>query len=290
MDINGNSLLGKNIMVTGATAGIGEVTALELARKGACVILVSRNREKCAAVANHIRQVTGNQQVDFLAADLSSQAQIRRLVNQFKERYSHLDVLINNAGAFFLRRSLSVDGIEMTLALNHLSYFLLTNLLLDILQASAPARVVNVASNAHFGAALDFDNLQLDHGYLAFKAYGRSKFANVLFTYELARRIPDRGVTANVLHPGLVQTDIGKNASWWMGWAWKFFTIFRKGLTPEEGAQNSIYLASSPDVEQITGKYFAKQKALPSDPATYDVAVAQRLWEISAQMVGLQEG
>jgi len=150
--------------------------------------------------------------------------------------------------------------------------------------------VVNVSSNAHFNSPLDFDDLQLKRNYTAFKAYERSKFANWFFTYELARRLQRSGVTANVLHPGLVQTDIGKSASWWLGLAWRFFVPIRKGLTPEQGAQTSIYLASSKEVEQISGKYFAKQKERPSDPATYDLASARRLWDISAQMVDLKEG
>ncbi len=281
------SLSGKTIIVTGATAGIGEVTALELARKGAAVILVSRNPEKCTATAEHIQQDTGNHKIDYFSADLSSQAQIRQMVDQFKSKYDRLDVLVNNAGGVFLTRKFSVDGIEMTFALNHLSYFLLTNLLLDTLKASAPARIVNVSSHGHFNSPLNFDDLQLERGYAPFKVYGRSKFANVLFTYELARRLEDTGVTANVLHPGLVQTNIGKSASWWLGWGWKLYLRFRKGLAPEAGALTSIYLASSPHVETITGKYFAKQKAISSDPAAYDEAVARRLWEISAQMVGL---
>ena len=290
MTCNEYSLAGKNVIVTGATAGIGKVTALELARRGANMLLVSRNSQKCAVVRDQMRIETANPRVDYIATDLSSQSQIRQLAEQIKANYTHLDVLVNNVGAFFLHRTLSADGIEMTLALNHLSYFLLTNLLLDLFEANAPSRVVNVSSNAHFGARLDFDDLQLEQHYSPFKAYGRSKFANVLFTYELARRLQESGVTANVLHPGLVQTDIGKSICWWMGLGWKLFTLVRKGLTPEQGAQTSIYLASSPEVELLTGKYFVKQKAIPSDPATYDVAAARRLWDISAQMVGLQEG
>jgi len=277
-------------MVTGATAGIGEVTAMELARRGARVVLVSRYTEKCAAAAERISIETGNQGVGYFAADLSSQAEIRQLVDKFNQKYNRLDVLVNNVGAVFTSRRLSVDGIEMTLALNHLSYFQLTNLLLDVLKASAPARVVNVSSNGHFGATPDYNDLQLENGYSAYKAYGRSKFANVLFTYELARRTQDCGVTANALHPGMVQTDIGKSASWWMGLAWKLIILFIKGLPAEQGAQTSIFLASSSDVEDVTGKYFANQKAIPSDPASFDLASAQRLWELSAKMVGLQEG
>jgi NAD(P)-dependent dehydrogenase (short-subunit alcohol dehydrogenase family) len=277
-------------MVTGATAGIGEVTALELARLGAAVILVSRNPEKCARTAARIREETGNRAVDYFAVDLSSQSQIRQFARQFLEKYPRLEVLVNNAGAFFLNRQLSVDGIEMTFALNHLNYFLLTYLLLDTLKASAPARIVNVSSNAHFNAALDFDDLQFAHGYSAFKAYGRSKFANLLFTYELDHRLEGTGVTANALHPGLVQTDIGRSAGRWLGWAWKIMTLFRKGLTPEQGARTSIYLASSPEVRGVSGKYYDQQKAVPSDPGTYDRDASQRLWEISEQMVGLKEG
>jgi len=290
MTISNQSLTGKSIMVTGATAGIGAATASELARMGAAVLMVSRSPDKCAATADRIRRETGNPFVNYLAADLSSQAQIRDLVDQFKANYNSLDGLVNNAGAFFANRKLSVDGIEMTFALNHLSYFLLTNLLLDVLKSSSPARVVNVSSNAHFDSALDFDDLQLTHRYTPFKAYGRSKFANVLFTYELARRLEGSGVTANVLHPGLVRTDIGKSASWWLGLAWRLFIPLRRGLTPKQGAQTSIYLASSPEVEQISGKYFVKQQEHSSDPATYDLDSARRLWDVSAQMVGIKEG
>ncbi len=281
------TLAGKTCLVTGATAGIGEVTALELARRGAAVIVVSRNPEKCAAVVARLRAETANPAIDWLAADLSSQAQIRQLAAQFHARYARLDVLVNNAGAFFLKRTLSADGIEMTFALNHLNYFLLTHLLLDILQSSAPARIVNVASNAHLGAPLDFDDLQMKRGYQSFKAYGRSKYANVLFTYELARRLAGSGVTANALHPGLVQTSIGNSAGRLMGLGWKLATFFGKGLTPAEGARTSIYLASSPEVEGVTGGYFAREKTVRSDPGTYDEAAARRLWQISAGLVGL---
>ena len=250
-------------MVTGATAGIGEVTALELARMGAGVVLVSRNPDKCAAAAKRIRNETGNRTVDHMAADLSSQAQIRMLVDNFKSKYDRLDVLVNNASAVFTCRKLSVDRIEMTLALNHLNYFMLTNLLLDLIKTSPMAWVVIVSSNGHFGAVLDFDDLQIKRGYSPFKAYSRSKFAHVLFTYELARRTQETRIKVKVLHPGLVKTDIGKSAGWWVGWVWKLVILFCKGLTPEQGAQTSIYLASSPDVQSITGKYFAKQKAIP---------------------------
>jgi NAD(P)-dependent dehydrogenase (short-subunit alcohol dehydrogenase family) len=281
------NLSGKTIMVTGATAGIGEATAQELARKGATVVLISRNPEKCAATAARIQQETNNPNVNYISADLSSQAQIHELVVQFLSRYDRLDVLINNVGAFFLERRLSIDGVEMTFALNHLSYFLLTNLLLDIIKASAPARVVNVSSNAHFKAALEFDNLQSWRDYFVYTAYKRSKFANVLFTYELARRIKGSDVTVNALHPGIVGTDIAKNVNRWVGVGWRNFARYSSVLTPAQGAETSVYLAASPEVETVTEKYFVKCKEAPSDPATYDRAAAWRLWEISAKMVKL---
>ena len=281
------SLSGKRMLVTGATAGIGYVTALELSRMGAEVLIVSRNPEKCLASAENIRQLTGSSGVDFFVADLSSQAQIRQLVSEIQAKYNRLDGLVNNAGGIFLNRQLSVDGIEMTLALNHLSYFLLTNLLLDLLKESPEARVVNVSSNAHFDHALDFSDLQFEQRYIPLKAYGCSKFANMLFTFELARRLEGSTVTANVLHPGLVNTNIGKNASWWLGWVWKLYMFMAKGLSPEQGAQTSIYLASSPEVKHTTGKYFTKKKMVSPDPATQDPVSAQQLWEMSSQLVGI---
>ncbi len=287
MAIKNASLSGKTIIVTGATNGIGFVTAMKLARMGATLIVVSRSSEKCAATVETIRRETGNPAVDYFPVDLSSQGQIRQFADQFQAKYDRLDVLVNNAGAVFISRRLSVDGLEMTWALNHLNYFLLTNLLLEILKASAPARVVNVSSNAHLNSPLDFDDLQLEQNYTPFKAYGRSKFANVFFTYELARRLQGSQVTANALHPGLVHTDIGKSASRWLGWAWRLLVTFRGGRTPEQGAETSLYLASSYAVEQTTGKYFIDQKERPSDPDTYDVENARRLWELSAQMTGL---
>ena len=287
MTLQDHSLDGKTMLVTGATAGIGEITALELARRGAAVILVSRSPEKCAATAERIRGETDNPNIDFFVADLSSQAQIRQAAAQFKARYDRLDVLVNNAGGVFARRKLSVDGIEMNFALNHLSYFLLTNLLLDVLKASAPARIVNVSSNGHFDSAPDFADLQFEKNYAMLKAYGRSKFANVLFTYELARRLDGNGVTANALNPGLVKTRIGTNSGWLVGLAWNLVNWLRNGLTPEEGAQTSILLASSVQLEGVTGKYYSRQKERASDPVTYDEELARHLWEISAQMVGL---
>ncbi len=276
---------GKICLVTGATAGIGRVTARELARQGATVIVAGRNAEKSAAVVEQIKQQTGNPNVAYLLADLSSQSEVRALANQFKRQYPRLDVLVNNAGAMFLRRQESADGIEMTFALNHLNYFLLTNLLLDTLIANAPARIVNVASRAHVGVAgLNFDDLQNQKGYFGWRAYGQSKLCNVLFTYELARRLEGTSVSANALHPGLVATRFGSNNTG-LSWIWTFVNLF--ALSAEEGAQTPIYLAASPEVEGVTGRYFYQSKALPSSKASYDAQAARRLWQVSEQMTGL---
>ena len=275
----------KICMVTGATAGIGLVTAQTLAQQGATVIVVGRNPEKGAATVARIQQETGNSSVEFMQADLSVQAQIRRLAQEFKNRYPRLDVLVNNAGGFFMKRQLSADGIEMTFALNHLSVFLLTNLLLDTLRASAPARIVNVSSDAHRNARINLEDLQWQQKYRGIGAYGQSKLAVVLFTYELARRLEGTEVTVNALHPGFVATNIGKNN----GWLVRLFAPLMKlmALSPEEGAQTSIYLASSPEVAGVTGNYFDKKEPVRSAPASYDEAAAQRLWEISVEMTGL---
>jgi NAD(P)-dependent dehydrogenase (short-subunit alcohol dehydrogenase family) len=276
-------LHGKVCLVTGATSGIGLVTAGALARQGAITILVARNAGRGAAVVERIRQATGNLQVEMLLADLSAQADIRRLAREFQSRYPRLDVLVNNAGALFSRRALSADGIEMTWALNHLAYVLLTALLLETLRASAPARIVNVSSDAHRRARLDFDNLQGQQRYGGWQAYARSKLANVLFTYELARRLAGTGVAANAVHPGFVATNFGRqNRSLT---ALLFRALQRVvALSPEQGADTVIYLATSPEVEGVTGQYFVKRRAVRSSPASYDVQAAQRLWQLSTEL------
>jgi len=279
------SLAGKVCLVTGATSGIGKVTALELARRGAVVVLVGRSEARSQATVSQIRQQTANPSVDFLLADLSSQQEIRRLVREFESRYSRLDVLVNNAGAIMLSRRESVDGIEMTFALNHLAYFLLTNLLLDRLKSSAPARIVNVASNSHERAKLDFDDLQNRKRYWGFRAYAWSKLENILFSYELARRMEGTGVTVNALHPGLVGTNFLANN----GALGRFLKmrVAIKGISPERGARTTIYLAASPEVETVSGRYFFKQREVPSSSASYDEDAALRLWQLSAELTGL---
>lgn len=280
-----SQLEGKVCIVTGATSGIGLATAQALAQQRAQVIVVGRNPEKSATAVARIQHESGNPSVEFALADLSVQAQIRQLAEEFESRLSRLDVLINNVGDFFFRRQLSADGIEMTLALNYLGVYLLTNLLLDKLKASAPARVVNVSSDAHRRARIHFDDLELEHKYNGLKAYGQSKLAMVLFTYELARRLEGTGVTANALHPGFTATNIVTSNEGPLKLLAGLIKLV--ALPPEEGAQTSVYLASSPEVNGVTGKYFDKKRAVRSAPASYDEEAGERLWEISAQMTGL---
>jgi retinol dehydrogenase 12 len=289
LDNQSKPLNGQVCLVTGATSGIGKVTAQALAGLGALVVIVGRNPAKTAAAVHQIKQQTGSATVESLLADLSSQSEIRRLAEQFKDRYQRLDVLVNDAGGMFFSRRESVDGIEMTFALNHLGYFLLTNLMLDVLKSSAPARIVNVASRSHVGATINFDDLQGRQHYGGMQAYGQSKLANLLFTYELARRLAAEGtmgVTVNALHPGFVATNIGAGNGGWLGGVVK--RVINVGaISPERGAQTSIYLATSPEVKGVTGKYFVECKPVQSSAASYDQATARRLWEVSAQMTGL---
>jgi len=280
------TLSGKTCLVTGATSGIGEATALGLARMGATVVLAGRDPAKCEATVARIRLETGNPAVERLVADLTSQTEVRTLAAGFLGRHGRLDVLVNNAGGVFLRRRLSVDGIEMTLALNHLSHFLLTGLLIGALRRGAPSRIVNVSSGSHRRSRLDLDDLELRRGYGPLKAYYRSKFANILFTYELARRLEGTGVTANVLHPGLVLTNIARQSSRLIGWGWRLYARRHGALTPEEGASNVIFVASSPALEGMTGAYFFKSARAESAPGTEDEAAAGRLWQASVRMTG----
>jgi NAD(P)-dependent dehydrogenase (short-subunit alcohol dehydrogenase family) len=275
---------GKIVLVTGATNGIGLVTARELSRMGALVTIVSREAGKCEKVARAITAETGIP-VEFIATDLSLLAGVKQVANTFKQTHSRLHVLVNNAGGFFIRRELTAEGFEMTFALNHLNYFLLTNLLIDLLKSSAPARIVNVASGIHMDARMDFNNLQAEKKYTGFGAYGQSKLANLLFTYELARRLEGSGVTVNALHPGYVNTGLAHNNS-------ALFRIFAGlsartfGRSPEEGARTSIFLASSPEVEDVSGKYFADCKPDQSSPESYDRSIAEKLWKVSLELTG----
>ncbi len=270
-------------LITGATSGIGEAAARELARRGMRVVIVGRSAERAAATVARIKQATGVD-VEPLIADLSSQAGVRQVAETFLQRYPRLDVLINNAGGFFAGRQVSVDGIEMTWALNHMSYFLLTNLLLDLLRASAPARVINVSSDAHRSGTMRWDDLQFTRGYNGWAAYAQSKLANILFSNELARRLAGSGVTSNALHPGFVATRFAHNN----GFVWGGLMALLQRLwaiSPEEGAQTSIYLATAPEGATISGRYFVKSRETTPAPQAQDVDAAARLWEISERML-----
>jgi len=272
---------GRVCVVTGATAGIGFETARGIAQHGATVIIVGRSPERCSSAAHQIRSRTGNSKVEFLVSDLSMQNEIRRLAAELTARHPRIHVLVNNAGGLFLNGQTSPAGVEMTLALNHLGYFLLTNLLLDTLKASAPARVVNVSSYVHSGVRIDFSRLRWG----GWRGYKRSKLANILFTYELARRLNGAGVTANALSPGLVASNFGRNNR-------GYFRLLRPliysfAISNEQGAQTIIYLACSPGIEGVTGKYFEERKERRSSEASYDRDAAARLWQVSADMTGL---
>jgi NAD(P)-dependent dehydrogenase (short-subunit alcohol dehydrogenase family) len=282
------TMAGRICLITGGTSGIGKSTALALAGMGATAVIVGRSASKTAQAVEEIRAATGSKNIDSLLADLSSQAEVRRLADEFRSKYQHLHVLLNNAGAVFIQRQLSVDGIEMTFALNHLAYFLLTNLLLDTLKASAPARIINVSSGAHTNGKIDFDNLQGERGYTA-NAYSHSKLANILFTVELARRLEGTGVTANALHPGFVATGFAKNNGWLIA-AVIGIVAPLIARSPAKGAETSIYLAASPEVEGITGKYFYNSRETRPAARAVDMAVAGKLWDVSAEMVHLADG
>lgn len=278
---------GKICMVTGATAGLGQVTALALAAFGATVIVVGRNEIKSGATVEMIKQQTGNTSVDYMLADLSSMAAVRQLAATFQEKYGRLHVLVNNAGALFMRRQETVDGLEMTFGLNHISYFLLTHVLLDVLKESAPARIVNVSSSAHYRGALDFDDLHyVRRAYNGRQAYSDSKLANVMFTYELARRLEGTGVTANALHPGLVATDFAANNFGVLGRPLRrVLDLF--SISVDQGAETQIYLASSPDVGDATGLYWENREPKRSSDRSYDEDAQRHLWDASAAITGL---
>ncbi len=286
MSTYSQTMQGKICLITGANSGVGKATALGLAKLGATVVLVSRDRARGEQAQSEISEQSGNQHIDLMIADLSSQQSIRQLAEEFKQRYSHLHVLINNAGVFQLRKRMTVDGLDMVFAVNQLAPFLLTNLLLDVIKASAPARIVNVSSDSHEANYLKLDDLQSEKHYRPMRAYGQSKLALVLFTYELARRLEGTGVTANCLHPGFVSTNIAQRG---LPPIVRLLAkpIFLFGISPEEGAKTSLYLASSPEVEGVTGKYFVKSVPRQSALLTHDVSLQHKLWQVCEVMTGL---
>ena len=278
-------LEGAYMLVTGATSGMGKLTALRLAQQGASVVIAGRNPDKTQAAAQDIQRQAPGSNVQFLVADLTSLAQVRALAQAYQRAYPRLDALINNAGGMFARRQLSVDGLEMTFALNYFAPFLLTHLLLDTLKASAPARIITVASATHVGKRVPFDDLTHEQGYKPLDVYAESKLMAIMFTYALARRLEGTGVTANTLHPGVVATNFGKSEGGM--WNAMFTALAPFSLSPEKGAQTAIYLASSPEVATVSGQYFIKSRPARSSGASYDVAGQQRLWAISERLTGL---
>ncbi|HEY7547617.1 MAG TPA: SDR family oxidoreductase [Blastocatellia bacterium] len=277
-----NNMTGKTCLVTGANSGIGKATAEALARMGARVAIVCRSRERGLPALEEIKKKSDTSTVELMTCDFASQKQIRRLADEFLSGHDRLDVLINNAGLMRRHRETTEEGLEMTFAVNHLGYFLLTNLLLDMLKKSAPSRIVNVASVAHMTGTINFDDLQGERDYSSMGAYRQSKLANILFTYELARRLEGTGVTVNCLHPGVIATNIARDMPKAVRLALR---AFFKGA--EKGAETSIYLAASPDVEGVTGKYFDDKKEARSNQESYSREVALRLWDVSAELTGL---
>jgi NAD(P)-dependent dehydrogenase (short-subunit alcohol dehydrogenase family) len=274
---------GKVVLITGGTAGIGKQAAIALLQLGAQVVIVGRNPEKTKAVVEELKTRTSNPKVESLLADLSSIAEVRKVASEFKAKHPRLNVLLNNAGAMFPGRTTTVDGFERTMATNHLAYFVLANELLGVLEQSAPARIVNVSSAAHLRGKLDFTDFMAEKGYSTLGQYARSKAANILFTKELARRVQDKGITVNALHPGFVASDFLAKPGFW-----NFIKplAYAFAIDEVEGAKTSVYLASSPEVEGVTGKYFTKSRQKAPARFTEDEAAGKQLWELSQKLVG----
>jgi retinol dehydrogenase 14 len=280
------SMTGKAVLITGGTGGIGMAAATALATMGARVGITGRDRARAERAAAAIARESGNPAVDVFVADMSSQAEVRRLANEVLAAYPRLDVLLNNVGGFWAHRHVTADGLENTFALNHLAPYLLTNLLLERLVASAPARIVTVSSGAQSMGSIDFDDLMGEGKYSGQRAYNQSKLANVMFTYELARRLEGTGVTATVLHPGMTSTGFGAEDTA-RGWG-PIIGVMRLFMKkPEQGAETSVYLASSPQAEGFTGQFFANRTPKESHKASYNPATTARLWQVSADLIGL---
>ena len=286
MENGSGGMDGKVVLITGGTSGIGKATAVALAAMGADVVITGRNQERGKLAVEEVRRESGNEEVELMLADLAVQAEVRRLAEEFKERYDRLDVLVNNAGVVQSRRTETPDGIETTLAINHLAPFLLTNLLLDLLKKSAPSRIVTVSSEAQRWGKLDFDDLQSERRYRGFPVYGMTKRTNIMFTYDLARRLEGTGVTANCMHPGAVNTSFAMNNR---GLSTLLFRAFKPFMrTPEQGADTLVYLASSPEVEGMTGKYLSDRKVITASKEAYGETLQKRLWEASEKLTGLK--
>lgn len=273
-------------MITGGTSGIGKAAATALAAMGAKVVVTGRNAEKGQKAVEEIKRESGGEDVSLMVADLTVQAEVRRLAEEFEERHERLDVLVNNAGVVQSERTETPDGIETTLAVNHLAPFLLTNLLLDLQKRSAPSRIITVASEAERWGKMDLDDLQSRRKYRGFPVYGMTKLANIMFTFELAERLEGVGVTANCIHPGAVNTNFGTNNRSIGTLLFRAFKPFMR--SPEQGADTVIYLASSPDVEGMTGKYLSDRRLITAKSVAYDPGARRKLWEASEELTGLK--
>ncbi|MFN8376784.1 MAG: SDR family oxidoreductase [Anaerolineae bacterium] len=279
---------GKICLVTGANAGLGKATSIGLARRGARVVMVCRNRERGEAARSEIIAASGSQTVDLLLADLSSQQSLRQLAQDFKARYPRLDVLVNNAGGVFMQRQVTADGLEYSFAFNHLAPFLLTHLLLDVVQASAPARIVNVTTRLTGGSAMNFEDLQFERRtYSGFQSYTETKLGNILFTYALARRLQGTGVTVNCVHPGVFRSNFGSEG---MPAPMRVIVALSRPFmaAAEQAAERVLYAATAPELEGVSGKYFGAKKELTSPRQSYDQAAQERLWQVSEQLTGLK--
>ncbi len=276
---------GKVCLVTGSTRGIGRATAEALARRGATVLLHGRDQALGEQVRREIAESTGNSRIEVFTADFMVQADVRRLADEVRARHPRIDVLINNAASFFMRRTTTGDGVEATFQVNHLSYFQFTNELLSVITDSAPARIINVASESH-QRVTDPEDWESSKGYNGITAYSRSKLANVMFTYDLAHRLEGTGVTVNCVHPGRVKTNLLESGfkRWWLHWLWPFVQRFL--ITPEQGAEAIVHLATSPEVEGVTGKYFKQTRPATSSLISHDAVIGARLWNISLRMTG----
>jgi NAD(P)-dependent dehydrogenase (short-subunit alcohol dehydrogenase family) len=272
----------KTVLITGGNAGIGKATAIGLAKTGATVIIACRNKERGLEAVEEIKKASGNSKIELLVMDLSSQRSVREAVKEFKSKHAKLHVLINNAGVFLPKREITEDGIEKTFATNYLGHFLLTHLLLDTLKASAPARIVNVASK-HFGIKMNFEDMMLEKKFSTMAAVGPTKLGLVMFTKELAKQLKGTGVTVNSLHPGLVRTTLLKDTSFWIR---AFFKVIPHA-TPEKGAQTSIFLATSPEAANANGKFFSDKKETPTSAGANNEAQNKKLYELSLKMAGL---
>jgi NAD(P)-dependent dehydrogenase (short-subunit alcohol dehydrogenase family) len=271
---------GKIVLITGATSGIGYETALALAKKNATVVITARNMEKGNSVKEDLILKSTNLDIHFLECDLASFESIKRFAAEFRNNFDKLHILINNAGIWDFTRRESRDGIENTFATNHLAPFLITYLLIDILIKSSPARIINLTSGLHFGS-INFHDIEFSRGFSGFKAYKQSKLANILFTRSLSKRLNGNGITVNCVHPGMVNTNLARDAGWFLRGAFKLF-----GKSPQKGAQTSIYLATSPEVKNITGEYFSNCKVKRSSKQSYDMVMADKLWKISEKYIG----